>query len=146
MYDGYTSYIASDCPDMEIVFEANAETDGADPGLALTQDALVAQPELDVIYVNADDTAMGVLQALEEQDRLDDVTVTGFNGEPDAFDAVRNGRLEVTYALKPFRWGSLALESVVKLLDGGDLPDLVPIETVLVDTSTIAQYKGEDLR
>lgn len=146
MYDGYTGYIESDCPGMEVVFEANAETDGADPGLSLTQDALVAQPDLDVIYVNADDTAMGVLQALSEQRRLDDVTVTGFNGEPDAFEAIREGSLEATYALKPFRWGSLALESMVKLLDGETLPSLVPIETVLVDTSTIDQYEEADLR
>ena len=34
-----------------------------------------------MIYVTVDGTAMGVLQALSEQDRLDDVTVTGFNGE-----------------------------------------------------------------
>jgi ABC-type sugar transport system substrate-binding protein len=42
---------------------------------------LVAEPDVDVIYVTVDGTAMGVLQALSEQDRLDDVTVTGFNGE-----------------------------------------------------------------
>jgi ABC-type sugar transport system substrate-binding protein len=87
-----------------------------------------------------------VLQALSEQDRLDDVTVTGFNGEPDAFDAIREGNLEATYALKPYRWGSLAVESMIKLLDGEDLPPLVPIETVLVDTSTIDQYDEGDLR
>ena len=146
MYDGYTGYIESDCPGMEVVFEANAETDGADPGLTLAQDALAAKPDLDVIYVNADDTAMGVLQALAEQDRLDDVTVTGFNGEPDAFDAIREGTLEATYALRPFRWGALALAQVVEMLDGADLPDLIPIETALVDTENIGDFAEEDLR
>ncbi|MDI6909365.1 substrate-binding domain-containing protein [Nocardioides sp.] len=146
MYAGYTGYIESDCPGMEVVFEANAETDGADPGLTLAQDALAAEPDLDVIYVNADDTAMGVLQALVEQDRIDDVTVTGFNGEPDAFDAIREGTLEATYALRPYRWGALALAKVVDMLDGEDLPDLVPIETVLVDTDNIDDFDEADLR
>lgn len=142
---GYTSYIESDCPGLEVVFEANAQSDGADPGLTLAQDALVAQPDLDVITVHADDTAMGVIQALSEQNRLQDVLVTGFNGEPDAFESIRDGQLDATYALRPYRYGETSIEAVLDLLGGEELPALVPIETILVDQETIGDYEESEL-
>lgn len=143
---GYTSYVESECPGLEIVFEANAQSDGAEPGLALAQDALMAQPDLGVITVYADDTAMGVLQALSEQNRLADVLVTGFNGEPDAFESIRDGQLDATYALRPYRYGETSIEAVIDLLNGKELPALVPIETILVDQETINDYEDSDLQ
>lgn len=146
MATGYTGYLGEECGEVSVVFEANAQTDGAEPGVALAQDALSAYPDVDVIYVNADDTAMGVIQALVEQGKVDDVVVTGFNGEPQAFDAIRDGTLEMTFALKPYAWGRLAVESMLKYLDGEELPSLVPIETTLVDQANIKDLTEDDLR
>jgi ribose transport system substrate-binding protein len=146
MASGYQEYLEATCPGLEVVFEANAQTDGAEPGVALAQDALSAYADVDVIYVNADDTAMGVIQALTEQGKVDDVVVTGFNGEPQAFDAIRAGTMEMTFALRPYAWGQLAMESMLAHLDGEELPDLVPIQTQLVDQETIASLSDEDLR
>lgn len=146
MEAGYKKFVDARCPGLDIAFEAHAEQDGAAPGLALAQNALTAVPDVDAIYVNADDTAMGVLQALREAGRLEDVIVTGFNGEPDAFEAIRAGELDMTIALHPYRWGQLALKSMAAYLAGETLPDLVPIETTVVHQANIGDLSDEELR
>lgn len=147
MEAGYKEIMASDCPDMEIVFETNAVPLTPDQGLAAAQDALSANPDLKVIYANNDDLAIGVIQALEEAGaNLDDVLVTGFDGNPEGLALVEEGKLDMTIALRPFHWGILGLETMVAALRGEEVPQLVEIETIMVTQDTIGQQDPEDLR
>lgn len=146
MERGYKGYMEEECPGIEIVFESNVVPMTADQALGPAEDALSAFPDLVAIYAQQDDMASGVLTVLEEQGRLDDIVVTGFDGAPDALQQVRDGRLDMTIALQPFQWGQLGLETMVAYLRGEEVGDFVEIETTLIDSETIEQYTDEELR
>ena len=146
MERGYKSYMDDECPGIEIVFETHVVPMTPDQALPVAQDALAAFPDIDVIYSQLDDMVPGVNAVLEEQGRLGEVIVTGFDGTPDAFDAIREGRQDMTIALHPYRWGQRGFETVVRYLRGEDIDDFVEIETTLIDRNNIDQFDDEDLR
>jgi ribose transport system substrate-binding protein len=146
MQDAYKGYMSSECPGMEIAFEGNSNLLTPDQGLSLTQDALSANPDLRVIYANNDDLADGAITALEEAGGVGDMIITGFDGTSGGVENIRQGEQSMTIALRPYRWGQLGLETMVKALDGEEVPPLVEISTILIDDKNIDQITEEDIR
>jgi ribose transport system substrate-binding protein len=146
MEEAYKGYMSSECPGMEIVFEGNSNMLTPDEGVSLAQDALSANPELDVIYANNDDLADGAITALQETGGAEDVIITGFDGTPTGVKNIRQGAQSMTIALRPYRWGQLGLETMLKSLDGEDVPPLVEISTLLIDQDNVDQITAADIR
>lgn len=144
--EGYREYMESNCPGVEIIFDINMAPLTQEQGLAGGQDALTAHPDVDAIYASQDDLALGVVQAAEEAGRLGDVIITGFNGSPPAVEAIRQGQLSMTIALRPYNWAIEGLEAVIRMLDGEELPPIVDIETLVVDVYNVEDITPEDLR
>lgn len=142
---GYKAYLESDCAGMSVAFEANAAPLTADQGLAAAQNALTSTPDITAIFANNDDLAAGVLQALGEQGRApEDVIVTGFDGTPEGIEAVAGGQLDMTIALRPRSWGTLGLQTMVQHLNGEEVPPLVEIETLLIDSENVEGLTEEE--
>ena len=146
MEKGYKDYMSSECPGMEIVFEANSDELTPDQGLAIGQDALTANPNLKAIYANNDDLADGAIKALEEQGGVGDVIVTGFDGTAGAVENIRKGDQAMTIALRPYQWGQLGLETMVDALNGEEVPPLVEISTQLIDDENVKEITEQDIR
>jgi ribose transport system substrate-binding protein len=146
MQDAYKGYMSSECPGMEIAFEGNSNLLTPDEGLSLTQDALSANPDLNVIYANNDDLAEGAITALEESGGVGDMIITGFDGTPGGVENIRKGNQSMTIALRPYQWGELGLETMVKALNGEEVPPLVEITTILIDDKNVDQITANDIR
>lgn len=133
-------------PGMEIVANLNSPLT-LESGLDLTQNILTANPEqLDAIFAVNDDLALGAAQAVEEAGRAGQVIITGFNGNPPAVEAITQGRMHVTTALKPFTWGKIGLDAALEVVETGEKLGMVPTETLLIDESNAGQLTPEDLR
>jgi ribose transport system substrate-binding protein len=145
MEDGYKQYMSSECPGMPIAFEVNVPTT-REEALKATQDALTANPDLKAVFTQIDDMAAGAIQVVEEQPNSDDVLVTGFNGDKVGYDLLRDGSLDMTIALKPYQWGGLGVRTMVDYLNGEDVPQLVRIDSVLIDQSNIQDFTYEEIR
>jgi ribose transport system substrate-binding protein len=145
MEDGYKKYMSSDCPGMPIVFQANVPTT-REEALKATQDALTANPDLKAVFTQIDDMAAGAIQVVEEQPGSEDVLVTGFNGDRVGYDLLREGSLDMTIALKPYQWGGLGVRTMVDYLNGEDVPQLVRIDSVLIDQGNIDQFTYDEIR
>ncbi len=143
---GYKDFMASDCPGMTIVFETNAAPLSAEQGLTAAQDALSANPDVTAIYANNDELAEGAIRALEEQDRVEEVIVTGFDGNETGLANIRDGAQDMTIALRPYAWGQLGLDTILQVLDGEDVGEVVEIETILLAQSNIGDHDDEELR
>jgi ribose transport system substrate-binding protein len=146
MEAAYKDSMSSQCPGMEIVSEANSNMLTPDEGLSLTQDALSANPDVNVIYANNDDLAGGAITALEEGGGAGNMIITGFDGTPGGVENIRKGNQSMTIALRPYRWGQLGLQTMVKALDGEEVPPLVEISTILIDDKNIDQITEADIR
>jgi ribose transport system substrate-binding protein len=61
-----------------------------------TKAMLVAHPDIDGVWCANDDMAMGAIQALTEAGLAKKVLVTGTDGIPEMFDAIKNGTAAAT--------------------------------------------------
>ena len=133
--EGYAEVMAK-YPKVEIVFRA----DGAmtrERGVKQAEDALVANPDLKVIYAANDDVALGATQAVIAAGRSDKTIVTGMNGVPPALHAVKDGKLAMTVELNPYLWGRLGVDVLAQYLKGDKVEQRVFIKHVMVDKTNI---------
>ena len=74
--------------------------------------------EVDVIYTHNDAMALGVVAALETAGRLDEFKVVGIDGQNEAIQAIKDGKIVVTFTYD--NAGKEACQSAQKLLSGRD--------------------------
>lgn len=92
--NGFTTVI-SQYPELVKVGEEVADWDrtkGHDKMQALLQ----ANPDISGLIAGNDEMALGAIAALKEAGRLDGMVVGGFDGAPDAVDAIKSGELAYT--------------------------------------------------
>ncbi len=119
--------------------------------IELTDQLLEKFDDIDVIATHDDASAVGVVQSVEQADRQDEITIIGVGGSKEGTQAIEEGRLYGTVWVSPKQDGILALESMVAILNGEDVPDLetvegrptrpVPIQQVTEEN--VAEYPGE---
>lgn len=77
------------------------------------QSMLRSNPDINGVISGNDEMALGAIVALKQEGMLDDVIVGGFDGSPDAVDAVRAGELAYT-VLQPV---AVFAEEAVRIAD-----------------------------
>lgn len=128
--EGFTAEIAT-APGLKIVFRKDT-TLAREEGLKITQDVLVAHPDVKAIYAGNDELALGALQAIAAAGKTGSVIVTGMNGIPPAVAAVKKGDLGLTVDLNPVKWGVLGVDTMAAWLGGDHKLNKVYIKHALV--------------
>jgi erythritol transport system substrate-binding protein len=82
-------------------------------GHAKMQSMLQANPDIIAVISGNDEMALGAIAALKEAGKLDQVKVGGFDGSPDAVEAIKAGELQYT-VLQPV---AVFSEAAVKQAD-----------------------------
>jgi ribose transport system substrate-binding protein len=134
---GYKEVMAK-YPGIKIVYEHDNKL-SREEGLKLAEDAIVAHPNLALIYGANDDVALGAIQAVKAAGKSGKILVTGMNGVPPALKAVKAGDIAMTVELNPVAWGRLGVDTLDTYMKGGKLEQKVFIKHVLVDSSNIDQ-------
>ena len=92
----------------------------SDLGLEATENMLARESDLDAIYYDNDDLALGGLQALQERDIApEDILVIGTDGGPAALEAVEAGDLDYTLNICGFEQGKLIMDQMFSILNEG---------------------------
>ncbi len=116
--DGYAEVLAQ-YPDLERVQQETANWD-RQQGKEKMEVMLSAHPDIVGVISGNDEMALGAIQALKDAGRLDQVTVLGFDGNPDAVEAVTSGEMVAT-VLQPIVDGTtLAVEQAHRYLTEGE--------------------------
>jgi len=126
-------------PDMEIVFEQPTDWSTAQ-GLSVTEDLLVAHPDVVGIWAHADSIIMGAVEALEAEGLNDQVVTVGmgmFAGGPEAIQA---GRLDASWELFPAALGKVAGQAVVDVHAGKDVEPVIGTPMVFVTAENIGEF------
>lgn len=92
--NGYET-VLSQYPGLEEVAEEVANWDRTQ-GYNKMQSIIQAHPVIDAVISGNDEMALGAIAALKEAGKLDGVIVGGFDGSPDAVDAVKAGEMAYT--------------------------------------------------
>jgi ribose transport system substrate-binding protein len=96
-------------------------------------------PEVDAIFAANDAMALGAVDALKEKE-VDGVIVVAFGGAPEAMAAIAEGDLAGTVAPLPTRVGAIAVDLMVRHLNGETVPPRVDPGFVLVTASNVDQF------
>ncbi|TFL16214.1 D-ribose ABC transporter substrate-binding protein [Jannaschia formosa] len=92
--NGYNTVLGQ-YPGLEKVAQEVANWDRTQ-GYNRMQSIMQANPEIDAVISGNDEMALGAIAALKEAGRLDGVIIGGFDGSPDAVDAVKAGEMAYT--------------------------------------------------
>ena len=125
---------------MKIVAEQTAEWDNA-KGQAVTENIITAHPNIKAIFASNDNMAMGAIQALKSAKMLSKVMVVGFDGNPEAAEAILKGEMAISIAQRPGQMGAIGIESVQKLIKGEKLPPVVDTGAEIVSKENAEKYK-----
>ncbi|NLQ18315.1 D-ribose ABC transporter substrate-binding protein [Marinomonas sp. M1K-6] len=87
--------VLSQYPDLIKVASEVANWDRTQ-GYTKMQSILQANPNIKGVISGNDDMALGAIAALKEAGKLDQIKVGGFDGSPDAAEAILNGEMEYT--------------------------------------------------
>ncbi|MGL5222157.1 MAG: ribose ABC transporter substrate-binding protein RbsB, partial [Plesiomonas shigelloides] len=86
-------------------------------GLNVMENLLAAQPQVQAVFAQNDEMALGALRALQAAGK-ENVLVVGFDGTEDGIKAVQRGKLAATIAQQPDQIGSIGVETADKVLKG----------------------------
>ncbi|EIM9028430.1 ribose ABC transporter substrate-binding protein RbsB [Salmonella enterica] len=100
-------------------------------GLNVMQNLLTAHPDVQAVFAQNDEMAMGALRALQTAGKAD-VMVVGFDGTPDGEKAVKDGKLAATIAQLPDQIGAKGVEVADKVLKGEKVQAKYPVDLKLV--------------
>ena len=100
-------------------------------GLNVMQNLLTAHPQVQAVFAQNDEMALGALRALQTAGKSD-VLVVGFDGTADGVKSVQRGKLGATVAQQPEQIGVIGVETADKVLKGEKVPANIPVELKLV--------------
>ena len=141
-HDEFVNWLAENDPSVEIVQSVTADYKRE---LALTamNDLLQAYGpgEVDVIYTHNDAMALGVVAALETAGRLEEFKVVGIDGQNEAIQAIKDGKIVVTFTYD--NAGKEACETAKKLLAGETVDKTWVLETNTIDAANVDDWLGK---
>jgi ribose transport system substrate-binding protein len=141
-HDEFVKWLADNDPSVEIVDSVVGDYK-RENALTAMNDLLqkYGPGEVDVIYTHNDAMALGVVAALETADRLDEFKVVGIDGQNEAIQAIKDGKIVVTFTYD--NAGIEACETAAKLLKGETVEKTWVLETNTIDASNVDEFLGK---
>jgi ribose transport system substrate-binding protein len=95
------------------------------------QDAISANPDIDIIYSMSDEMTSGCVRALESADRLD-IGIASIGGNAKGIQLLEDGLMPATVCQKPGTMGATALDVLLDSIVNGNDQGLVFYDTPVV--------------
>lgn len=149
---GFRDYL-KDYPDIEIVASQPGDFT-REAALEATENILQANPEIDAVYSQDDDMTIGIVQAIKDAQRQDEMFIVSSGGMKEIYQMIKeNQKPEVVVSLKyPATMGAVGVNLAVKLLEGESLdgfwgnsiPHHIMLEATPVTAENVDQHYDPD--
>lgn len=136
--DGFTAGIAAN-PKVKVVASQVANL-SKEEGQTVAENIIQANPNLKLIWGASDTMALGALEALKTRDLQGKVMLGGFDGTPDAFQAIKDGTMSFTIDQVPYEMGATAIALAYQIATKQDHEKAVILDTAIVDKTNVADY------
>ncbi len=147
---GFKDELKKRCPDGGVKIVASQPGDfNPDTGLKVMENILQSEKSIDAVYTHDDDMAQGVVQAIRNAGRDDDMFLTGVGGSQDAMKQIKAGGLyRATFLYNP-NMAATAVNMARLIALGEGFPELVPPEVprqivvpaAVVTKDNVGQYE-----
>lgn len=102
---------------LDLVDKQTANFDRAE-GLTVMENMLQSKPEIEAVFAQNDEMALGAIEAIEAAGKTGKIQVVGFDGTDDGLDAIEAGTLSATVAQQPEEMGKLAMQAAYDHFSG----------------------------
>ncbi|MBG9985014.1 substrate-binding domain-containing protein [Aerococcaceae bacterium DSM 111022] len=115
---------------LDIVASQTANFDRAE-ALVVTENMLLANPDIQGIFAQNDEEALGALEA-KKAAGLEDVVIIGFDGAELALESIEDGELDATIGQRFDEMARLSLDAIYKYYAGEEVEEqiLAPVELI----------------
>lgn len=127
-------------PGIKVVASQPADWDRT-KGLDTMTNLLQAHPDIDGVFAQNDEMALGAIKALGSKAGKS-VQVVGFDGTPDGLTAVKAGTLYASVAQQPTELGKIAVENALKVAEGKSVEKSVMVPVKVVTKENVAGFTG----
>ena len=141
-HDEFVNWLAANDPKVEIVDSVVADYKRENALTAMNDLLQKHGPgEVDVIYTHNDAMALGVVAALETANRQSEFKVVGIDGQNEAIQAIKDGKIVVTFTYD--NAGKEACETAKKLLAGETVEKQWVLPTSTIDAANVDEWLGK---
>jgi ribose transport system substrate-binding protein len=130
---------ALDAAGIELVATQTANFD-REEGLSVAENIFQGNPDLDGLFAQNDEMALGAVEAAREAGILEDLVIVGFDAIEDALAAIEAGDMEGTIAQQPDVMGRLSVEAAVGIANGEQVEENQPVEVLLVTQENVGEF------
>ncbi len=104
--------------------------------------ALQKDPDIDVFYGNSDEMAIGAALAAEQLGLVinQDFFAVGIDGNQPTLDLLKEGKFSATLGVDPVRMGVTVVDTMEKLKNGEDVPQIILTPSVVVSPDNLQDY------
>ncbi|MCR8725796.1 sugar ABC transporter substrate-binding protein [Frigidibacter sp. ROC022] len=129
-------------PGLEVVAKQGAHWT-EEEGLKVMEDILQANPDLDAVFGESDNLAVGAARAAHSAGR-DDIVIVGYDGQQGGYQAIKAGDIAATIRMDARLMVKLSIDAAVKYIENGKTRDGIDAETYifpeLVTAAEVDQY------
>lgn len=138
--DGFVQYIKQNAPEVDIV---DIQYGGGDQlkSTDLAKTIMQAHPDLDGIFGANEGSAIGVVNAVKELDKAEDLTVIGFDSGQAQINAIKNDLMTGAITQDPIDIGYQTVKAAVDTLNGKEVKDVINTDYYWYDKSNIDDPK-----
>jgi D-allose transport system substrate-binding protein len=129
--EGFAEQLAAAAPGLEIVASLPGDWDRA-KAANITNDILTRHPGLRAIFAANDTMALGAVETVFAAGKGGEIVVIGVDGNVDAVESIKAGRLDASVAQLPYLVGKQAVEQAGEVLAGNEVEKFVYVPTVVL--------------
>jgi len=122
--------------DIEVLTTLSANY-SRDEGATVMEDILNSFPEIDVVFAQNDEMAMGALRSIEAANRLDQIKIYGIDAIADALQAIKDGKMAATLRTNQEDMMRTAMDNAVAYLNGEEIEELIYIPLTVVTQDNV---------
>ncbi|ULR45774.1 sugar ABC transporter substrate-binding protein [Rhizobium sp. K102] len=127
-------------PDVKVVAEQFSNIWSQDEGFQIMQNMLQANPDVSIVFAQADGLALGAAQAIKVANPSQKIVVGGFDGDTAALEALSKGVFNVTATQQTQKMGRDAVENAAKLVAGEKVPPVQLLDATLTTKENVAGF------
>jgi ABC-type sugar transport system substrate-binding protein len=128
---GFADRLAEIAPGLEIVASLPGDWDRA-KAANITNDILTRNPDLVAIFAANDTMALGAVETAFAAGRGGEILIVGVDGNVDAVESIKSGRLDASVAQLPYLVGKQAVERVTRVLEGESVDTFQYVDTLVL--------------
>ncbi len=138
--DGFTEAIAAN-PEIAVVNTVDGQN-VQDIALEAAENLITGNPTMNAVYATGEPALIGAISAVESQGAQDRVRLFGWDLTAQAIRAIDEGWLVAVVQQDPETEGRVAVESLVRLLNGEAVEAQIDVPITIVTQDNVDEFRG----